>query len=62
MPTVRDMGVDDHDGAKLRKVEDAISMFHSSLDRRLNADLAAHQALKEIETALGMHWMAKGSD
>lgn len=62
MPTVYDRGVDDYDGVKLGKVEDAIRTFHLDLDRRLHGDIAAHIAIKAIENALGMHWTAKGSD
>lgn len=42
------------DTCKLAKVEQAIRDFHEALSLRKHGDVAAHKAINEIETALGL--------
>jgi hypothetical protein len=41
----------------LTLVRMAVQSFYGALDRRENGDVAMHQAFRQIEQALGMHWV-----
>lgn len=41
----------------LTLVRMAVAGFYAALDRREHGDVAMHKAFREIEQALGMHWV-----